>query len=64
MIFTYWQSSLLMFWHVEHLHSLLDITDLSVNSVTRRFEVLITVLMKIKISWCMTLCWLENSDVS
>ena len=42
----------------------LTLTDLFVNSVTRRSEVLTTALMKIKISWCMTLCWLENSDVS
>jgi len=53
-----------MFWHVEYLHNLLDITDFSVNSITRRSEVLTTVLMNIKISWCMTLRWLENSDVS
>ena len=59
-IFTFWQSSLLMFWHVEQLHVLLDITDLSVNSVTGRSEVLTTLLMKIKVSWCMTLCWLET----
>jgi len=39
-----------MFWHVEQLHVLLDITDLSVNSVTGRSEVLTTLLMKIKVS--------------